>query len=113
MAIGSVVSLVNGLFKKTGVSCAGFITAWNPYSKELSKQDNQERNESLKTELITRSLKFIDGFGQDPEGKWSGEKSFLVLSIGLEAAKKLGDQLEQNAIVWVDSNAILKLIFLR
>lgn len=58
-------------------------------------------------------MKFIDGFGQDPEGKWSREESFLVLSIGVEAAKKLGNQFEQNAIVWVDSNAILKLIFLR
>jgi hypothetical protein len=55
----------------------------------------------------------LDGFGQDPAGQWDGEDSFLVLGISLEAAKKLGSQFEQNAIVWADSNAVPKLFLLR
>jgi len=58
-------------------------------------------------------LKFLDGFGQDPAGKWTEEESFLVLGISLEAAKKLGNQFEQNAIVWSDSDAVPQLIMLR
>ena len=101
------------LFKQNKVTSAAFITAWNPYSKSLSVKENQARNDQLKNELIIRSLKIIDGFGQDPLGQWSGEDSFLVLGIDLEASKKLGNQFEQNAIVWLDIDAIPKLILLK
>ena len=111
--IGKVSEELKALFKQNDVSNAAFITAWNPYSKSLSDEENQARNDQLKNELNIRSLKFIDGFGQDPAGQWSGEDSFLVLGIELEASKKLGIQFEQNAIVWSDIDAIPKLILLR
>lgn len=111
--IGKVSEELKVLFKQNNVFSAAFITAWNPYSKSLSDKDNQDRNELLKAELGHRSLKFIDGFGQDPAGQWASEDSFLILGIGLEAAKKLGNQFEQNAIVWLDEDAVPKLILLR
>lgn len=111
--IGKVSAELKTLFKQNNVTNAAFITAWNPYSKSLSDEENQSRNDQLKNELIIRSLKFIDGFGQDPLGQWLGEDSFLVLGIELEASKKLGIQFEQNAIVWSDSDAIPELILLR
>lgn len=111
--IGKVSEELKFLFKQNNVFSAAFITAWNPYSKSLSEDENNSRNELLKRELITHSLKFLDGFGQDPAGEWAGEDSFLVLGIGLEAAKKLGNQFEQNAIVWLDEDAVPKLILLR
>jgi hypothetical protein len=111
--IGRLSEELKALFKQNNVSNAAFITAWNPYSKSLSDEENQSRNDQLKDELIIRSLKFIDGFGQDPLGKWSGEDSFLVLGIELEVSKKLGIQFEQNAVVWSDIDAIPKLILLR
>ena len=101
------------LFKQNRVESAAFITAWNPYSVSLSDKENQSRNEQLEYELNLRSLKFLDGFGQDPLGQWSGEDSFLVLGIELEASKKLGIKFEQNAIVWSDKDAIPQLILLR
>jgi len=101
------------LFMENRVDSAVFITAWNPYGELLSNEENQDRNNNLKDELNLRSLKFINGFGQDPSGEWAGEDSFLVLAISLEASKKLGAQFEQNAIVWSDNNAIPKLILLR
>ena len=111
--VGRLSSELKALFKQNDANNAAFITAWNPYSKSLSDEENQARNDQLKNELIIRSLKFIDGFGQDPLGQWSGEDSFLVLGIDLEASKTLGIQFEQNAIVWSDSDAIPKLILLR
>ncbi len=111
--VGKVSEELKALFKQNNANNAAFITAWNPYSKSLSDEENQARNDQLENELIIRSLKFIDGFGQDPLGQWSGEDSFLVLGIDLEASKTLGVQFEQNAIVWSDSDAIPKLILLR
>ena len=101
------------LFKRNRVASAAIITAWNPYSKSLSSEENQLRNEQLKNELTLRSFKVIDGFGQDPLLQWVGEDSFLVLGISLESSKKLGVQYEQNAIIWSDKDAIPKLILLR
>ena len=111
--VGKVSEELKELLKQNRVESAAFITAWNPYSKPLSDEENQSRNEQLKNELIIRSLKFIDGFGQDPLGQWAGEDSFLVLGIELEASKKLGVQFEQNAIVWSDKDTIPQLILLR
>lgn len=111
--VGKVSEELKVLFKQNNVFNAAFITAWNPYSRSLSDEENQARNDQLKNELIIRSLKFIDGFGQDPLGQWSGEDSFLVLGIDLEASKKLGIQFEQNAIIWSDSDAVPELILLR
>jgi len=101
------------LYKQSRVDSAVFITAWNPYSKSLSNEENQLRNNDLENELNLRSLRFINGFGQDPQGQWPGEESFLVLGISLEASKKLGAQFEQNAIVWADRDAISQLVLLR
>jgi hypothetical protein len=111
--VGKVSEELKAIFKKNNLTSAAFITAWNPYSKSLSEEENQARNDQLKNELIIRSLKFIDGFGQDPLGQWSVEDSFLVFGIDLEASKKLGIQFEQNAIVWSDIDAVPKLILLR
>jgi len=111
--VGKFSEDLKNIFRQNSLGSATFITAWNPLSKQLSDEENRFRNDMLKKELITRSLNFLDGFGQDPAGKWAGENSFLVLGISLEAAKKLGDQFEQNAIVWSDSDAIPQLILLR
>lgn len=111
--VGKVSDELKSLYKKYNISNAAFITAWNPYSKSLSDDENRVGNEQLKNELNIRSLNFIDGFGQDPQGQWAGEDSFLVLGINLEASKKLGIQFAQNAIVWSDTDAVPKLILLR
>ena len=111
--VGQLSNALLRLFKENEVSSAAFITAFNPYSQSLSDEENRKKNDQLKANLISLKLIFINGFGQDPAGQWAGEASFLVLGIGLEAAKKLGNQFEQNAIVWSDSDAIPQLILLR
>jgi hypothetical protein len=110
--IGKESEELKRLFKNHSVTNAAFITAWNPFGQSLPDEENQVRDKQLKDELLIRSLKFIDGFGQDPSGQCVGEDSFLVLGISLETSKKLGAQFEQNAIVWSDSNAVPNLILL-
>jgi len=104
---------LKSLFKQNRVDSAVFITAWNPYGEQFSAEENHARNNNLKDELDLRSLKLINGFGQDPLGEWAGEDSFLVLGINLEASKELGAQFEQNAVIWSDKDAIPQLILIR
>ena len=35
------------LYASTNVNCAAFLTAWNPYSLEISDKDNKKAQEAL------------------------------------------------------------------
>jgi hypothetical protein len=113
LSVGIASPGLKDLYSARRADSAAFITAYNPFSHQLSEQENALRQESLKAELIKRGLHFIPGVGEHPSGDWPGEPSFLVLGIALEAAKSLGRQFEQNAIVWCDSDAVPNLVLLR
>ena len=100
-------------YKAKGVTCAAFITAYNPFSRTLSDTENRQRQAKLAAELSLRSLSYLEGVGQHPSSNWPGEPSFLVLGVALEAAKSLGKTFEQNAIIWSGPDAVPTLILLR
>lgn len=100
------------LYQAHKVACAAFITAFNPFSQELTADDNRRRQAELAKELTRRSLGFVDGVGQHPSGNWR-EASFLVFGLALEAAKSLGQSLEQNAIIWCGADCVPDLILLK
>lgn len=101
------------LHKTSGVDCSAFITAWNPFSRAVDDQINDTRLSMLKQDLLDLGVAFYDGIGQHPSGTWSGEQSFLVLGLSLDASKSLGIRYEQNAILWCGSDATPQLILLR
>ena len=94
-------------------SCAAIISAYNPYSELLSNAENLAAHESLRNLLIHHATPGIESLNVDPAGIWPAEKSFLIPGIDINTAKSLGQQFRQNAIVWIDRNAIPRLILLR
>ena len=110
--IGVRCQTLDVLYTSNRVNSAAFITASNPFSQPLSEDENRLRNANLTEEINQLGLKFIAGIGQDPERKWPDEDSILVLGLGLEDAKSLGKNYEQNAIVWCDADAVPYLILL-
>ena len=112
LQVGQKNEALAALHGDKGVASSAFITAWNPYSKRCSDEDNAKRKDVLSHELRQLGLKFVDGLGQHPTDQW-GEPSFLVLGISLEAAKALGERYEQNAIVWCGAEAVPELVLLR
>jgi len=101
------------LYKQHRTNSAMFITACNPYSRDIGETANAERQAKLHLELTRRKLPFLEGVGKHPSGSWPEEPSYLVLSVSLEAAKTIGKKYEQNAIVWCGSDAVPELILLR
>jgi hypothetical protein len=85
---------------------AAYVTACNPYSCTLSSAENARRHAELGAELTRRGLLHIEGIGQHPTGVWPGEPSYLVLGLDYEAARALGNRLQQNAFVWCDEPAV-------
>ena len=110
MKVGQYSSELNSIIKKSKYSSAAFITAYNPYSQQLSDAENVARQEQLKIEIAKRGLTTIEGVGQHPSNQWPGEPSLLILGLNKAAAATLARQLEQNAFVWIDETSIPQLI---
>ncbi len=101
------------LYQAHKVACAAFVTAFNPFSQELTADENHCRQAELAKELTRRGLEFVEGVGQHPSGNWPGEPSFLVFGLKLEAAKSLGISFDQNAIIWCGADCVPDLILLK
>jgi hypothetical protein len=113
LRIGEYNESLSRLYKSNKLDSCAFITACNPCSKSLSDAVNMHRHDELGRDLKRHGLKFFQGDGKHPVGGWPGEASYLILGLSLEAAKALGKEYEQNAIVWCGSDALPQLVLLR
>jgi hypothetical protein len=76
-----------------------FITAWNPGSRQLPREENDKRQAALASSIERHSWRFLNGVGIPARQDWQAEESFLVLGISSEAALALAKRFGQNAIV--------------
>ncbi len=113
LTVGIASPELTGLYQALKVACAAFITAFNPFSQELTADENHRRQAKLAKKLTRLGLEFVEGVGQHPGGNWPGEPSFLVFGLALEAAKSLGKVYEQNAIIWCGADSVPDLILLK
>jgi len=111
--VGSACANLLTLHKRHGIDCSAYITPCNPLGIALSDSENEIRLNTLRTQLQKRSLRWLEGVGEHPDGQWPGEPSFLILGLSLESAKLLATEQEQNAFVWVAKDGIPKLVLLR
>ena len=96
-----------------GVDCSAYVTACNPYGREVDETDNARRHATLGRTLAARGFACIEGAGHDPTGAWRAEPSWLVFGLDSEAAKALGVELQQNALLWSGADAVPRLVVLR
>jgi len=87
-----------------------FITAWNPLGKEVDLIDNELANKSLKKDLLSRGLTLIEGYGESLDGMWR-ENSFFAYPVDEDMSINLCHMYLQNAVVYVTSDGLPKLIF--
>ncbi len=112
LKIGHKSSSLMELMQRCSVNCCAFITAFNPYSLNMTETENLQRNEGLRDDLIKLDCTFYGGVGQDPSGNWPPENSFLILGISKTDAESLGRKYEQNAILWINHEALPELVLL-
>ena len=77
-----------------------FITAYNPKSKILSKEQNERANKSLEGKLKSLGFRCLSANAKDPKRLWPDEPGFIVLDLPLEENKKLAMSFKQNAVVY-------------
>jgi len=101
LKIGDASRQIRNLFEEHKCRTAAYVTAWNPYGKALSNDENKERNKALKSSLSDK-YRVYEGLGTDPLDEWPGEESFLILGINRQNAMNLGTEFEQNAVVFIE-----------
>lgn len=113
LRIGVHSAALEDLYTAVGVSTAAYVTAVNPRSETQSADVNAIAHARLGAELAAAGYRLVEGAGEDPEGRWPAEQSYLVLGMALEAAREAGRRYGQNAIVWVGADAVPELLLLR
>ena len=73
------------------------ITAWNPFSKELSLTENRARNIALHQELLEMGAELLKAVGRSNDWMWL-EESFAVKGISQSKMIQLAKKYQQNAI---------------
>ena len=113
LRVGEASPDLISLHRTHSVDCSAFLTAYNPFAKKVDDASNLQRQAALKREVGRRSLTFLPGKGQHPTNGWPAEPSVLVLGLSFEAAKVMGRQYEQAAIVWSGPTAVPELVLLQ
>lgn len=93
-----------------GAELAAFITPENPFSKQLSVEDNAKSHESFKDELNKGQIAFLEGYGVDDAEQWPREKSFLIVIKTKAVADKLAISYGQNAYLLCQKGKPVELV---
>ena len=113
LKIGQSSKELRKLLADLNVKFAAFITAFNPYSKELELIENRSRNKILEGKIKSLALYYIKGDGRCGDSGQVGEESFLVFGLSKKQAINLGMESQQNAIVVCEINATPSLLLLK
>ena len=113
LTIGQRSERLASLFAANGVDCGAFLTAYNPLGTVQSDAANDWAHAELARKIQELGIQAIEGSGSEEGTDWPSEKSYFALGLDLEYAKEIGAYFNQDAIVWVGSDAVLQLILLR
>lgn len=109
--IGDQLPQIDTLLQDHSVNSAIFITACNPFSQLCTPAENQQKTAALALWLDQQGLTAISGQGEDPNGVWPPEHSFLILGVNAQEGKLLGRQWQQNAVVQLRAGQPVKLLW--
>jgi len=111
--IGRHSLVIDGLLARMKTRSGAFITAWNPYSRNLSPGANACRDRELKSYLNAHGFAFLAGEGRGRIGEWPPEPSVLAFGMLRVRAACIGRRFRQNAIVYVPLGRPAELVTLR
>jgi hypothetical protein len=90
---------LDALLAAENVTTWTFVTASNPASRQLPREENDKRQAALASAIEAQGWRYFNGVGIPARQDWQPEESFLVLGISKEAALALAKRFGQNAIV--------------
>ena len=103
--------LLDALLSKQDAKSWAYITAYNPFSQTFTDEANDARHRLLLQSVAAFSS--FEGEGKGADESWPPEKSLLILGISKEQAIAIGNEYEQNAIVYGEAGQAAQLLLLR
>jgi hypothetical protein len=100
------------LLEAEGAATAAYITAANPRGEARTAWGNEIANAALVRSQTEAGYACFEGEGRDPEGRWTAERSALVIGISRADAEAVGRVFGQNAIVFVEKGRAPELVLL-
>ncbi|MEM9884684.1 MAG: DUF3293 domain-containing protein [Bacteroidota bacterium] len=110
--IGKITEEFEVWLRANDISSWTMMTAANPYSKPLSGKENKQLNAAFQQELEALQLQIFYSEGIPQQEDWAVEKGFFIANISLQKAKKLAENVQQNAIVFAERGEAARLIWL-
>ena len=83
-------------------STFAILTASNPMDKLLGENENQRRNEQLRTLLEEEEVDFSELIGASPD--WTHQEASFAVSCTMDNALEWANRFEQRAIFWVQND---------
>ena len=101
------------LHSRHGVSSSAFLTAWNPRSRPTDATRNERAQKDMEADLRAMDCTLFDGMGSDATGTWPAERSVLALGISGAQAREVGGKYAQNAVLYMDADAVPDLLLIQ
>lgn len=105
LKVGIISEELSEFMTLNNYSSAAVITAFNPYSEQLSNDDNEKLQSALKSDLEALNLTIFNGYGRDSQNQWPAEPSFLVFSPKINDIENLALKYKQHAFLFVYNNS--------
>jgi hypothetical protein len=102
LRVDSANGRLRALLRSHRAESAAVLTAFNPQGKRREHSANLAAQAQLRRDLGASGFTLLPGRNEDPAGKWL-EESFLVIGIGMEAARTLAARHDQLAFLWMDA----------
>jgi hypothetical protein len=100
LSIGDSVGAHDEWLARAGRESAVVITAWNPFSHQLSQLKNDAANRHLVNAIEDASLRWAPARGSSPGGGWH-EDSYCVFEVPESLVEHWLVRYQQNAVVRV------------
>jgi hypothetical protein len=100
------------LLAAEGAASAAYITAANPRGEARTPWQNEIANAALVQTQTEAGYACFEGEGRDPQGRWTPERSVLVVGISRADAQAVGRAFEQNAILFIERGGSPELVLL-
>jgi acetyl esterase/lipase len=83
------------------------VTSDNPFSRELSSEENDVRRVALRSFLHRRGVDYFETLGCDPQGRWPDEAGVALRDLSREDVRSLTRAWDQFAFYEVSEDSVL------
>jgi len=110
--VGEHDLVIDNMLREKNARVAYFITPENPFSQNLTHEENELRHERFISALRQENLSYLEGYGTDEAETWEQEKSYLIFCNDDNDIHKLAVNFGQLGILRIERNTPVTLLVL-